>query len=56
MTNKQLSLDELKITPADPHSPVPLYHQIHLDLKSMIQSGKIPPDAILPPEMNLCKA
>jgi GntR family transcriptional regulator len=56
MTNKQLSLEELKITPADPHSPVPLYHQIHLDLKSMIQTGRIPPDAILPPEMRLCQA
>jgi GntR family transcriptional regulator, N-acetylglucosamine utilization regulator len=56
MANKQLTLDELKITPADPHSPVPLYHQIHLDLKSMIQSGKIPPDAVLPPELRLCQA
>jgi GntR family transcriptional regulator, N-acetylglucosamine utilization regulator len=56
MANKQLSLDELELTPADPHSPVPLYHQIHLDLKNMIQSGRIPPDAILPPELQLCRA
>ncbi len=56
MANKQLTLAELELTPADPHSPVPLYHQIHLDLKSMIQSGKIPSDAVLPPEMQLCRA
>jgi GntR family transcriptional regulator len=56
MANKQLSLAELELSPADPHSPIPLYHQIHLDLKNMIQSGKIPPDAILPPELQLCRA
>jgi GntR family transcriptional regulator len=56
MANKQLSVEELELTPADPHSPIPLYHQIHLDLKSMIQSGKIPPDAVLPPELQLCRA
>lgn len=40
----------------DPHSPVPLYHQIHLDLRQMIQRGLIPPGGMLPPEMEICQA
>jgi GntR family transcriptional regulator len=56
MANKHFSLAELELTPADPRSPVPLYHQIYLDLKSMIQSRRIPADAVLPPELQLCKA
>jgi GntR family transcriptional regulator len=37
-------------------SPVPLYHQIYLDLRQMIQSGIIPPGGMLPPEMEICQA
>lgn len=40
----------------DPHSPVPLYHQVYLDLRSMIQRGVIPPGGLLPPEMEICQA
>jgi len=40
----------------DPHSPVPLYHQIYLDLRQMIQNGVIPPGGMLPPEMEICQA
>lgn len=40
----------------DPHSPVPLYYQIHLDLRQMIQNGLIPPGGMLPPEMEICQA
>lgn len=40
----------------DPHSPVPLYHQIYLDLRQMIQRGIIPPSGMLPPEMEICQA
>jgi len=40
----------------DPHSPVPLYHQIYLDLRQMIQRGIIPPGGLLPPEMDICQA
>lgn len=40
----------------DPHSPIPLYHQIHLDLRQMIQRGLIPPGGMLPPEMEICQA
>lgn len=56
MAKRRLSLEELDLSPVDSHSPVPLYHQIHLDLKNMIQSGRIPPDAILPPELQLSRA
>jgi len=40
----------------DPHSPIPLYHQIYLDLRQMIQRGVIPPGGMLPPEMEICQA
>ncbi len=40
----------------DQHSPVPLYHQIYLDLRQMIQRELIPPGGILPPEMEICQA
>jgi GntR family transcriptional regulator len=40
----------------DPHSPVPLYHQIYLDLRQMIQRGVISPGDMLPPEMDICQA
>ncbi|HWQ83072.1 MAG TPA: GntR family transcriptional regulator [Anaerolineales bacterium] len=40
----------------DPHSPVPLYYQIYLDLRQMIQREVIPPDGMLPPEMEICQA
>ena len=42
--------------PVDPHSPIPLYHQIHLDLRQMIQRGVIPPGGMLPPELEICQA
>jgi GntR family transcriptional regulator len=40
----------------DPHSPVPLYYQIYLDLRQMIQRNVIPPTGMLPPEMEICQA
>jgi GntR family transcriptional regulator len=40
----------------DSKSPVPLYHQIYLDLRQMIQNGVIPPGGMLPPEMEICQA
>ena len=46
----------LPFSTVDPHSPVPLYHQIHLDLRQMIQRGLIPPSGMLPPEMEICQA
>ena len=46
----------LPYTPVDPHSPVPLYHQIYLDLRRMIQRGVISPGELLPPEVDICQA
>ena len=46
----------LPYSPVDPHSPVPLYHQIYLDLRQMIQRGLIAPGGMLPPEMDICQA
>lgn len=46
----------LPYAPIDPHSPVPLYHQIYLDLLQMIQRGLIQPGDLLPPEMDICQA
>lgn len=46
----------LPYSPVDSHSPVPLYHQIHLDLRQIIQRGLIPPGGMLPPEMDICQA
>src|SRR5512147_2133251 len=46
----------LPYSSVDSHSPVPLYHQIYLDLRQMIQRGLIPPGGMLPPEMEVCQA
>jgi len=46
----------LPYSPVDPQSPVPLYHQIYLDLRQMIQHGLIPPGGMLPAEMEICQA
>jgi GntR family transcriptional regulator len=46
----------LPYSPVDPHSPIPLYHQIYLDLRQMIQRGVISPGGMLPPELDICQA
>jgi GntR family transcriptional regulator len=43
------------ITPVDHASPVPLYHQVEVDLQTMIQTGVLAPNDVLPPETELCK-
>jgi GntR family transcriptional regulator len=40
----------------DAHSPVPLYHQIYLDLRRMIQAGIIAPGGMLPAELEISQA
>jgi GntR family transcriptional regulator len=40
----------------DPSSPVPLYHQIYLDLRKMIDGGVIQPGDMLPSEVDICHA
>ncbi len=60
MTNEdniiQLSITDLPLTSVDPHSPVPLYHQISLDLRRLIEQQIIPPGSILPPETEINQA
>lgn len=46
----------LPYSPVDPHSPIPLYHQIYLDLRQMIQRGVFSSDDMLPPELEICQA
>ncbi|HLO28413.1 MAG TPA: GntR family transcriptional regulator [Anaerolineales bacterium] len=46
----------LPYSQVDAHSPIPLYHQIYLDLRQMIQHGLILPGGLLPPEMEICQA
>ncbi len=46
----------LPYSPVDPHSPIPLYHQVYLDLRQMIQREIILPGEMLPPEMDICQA
>ncbi len=47
---------QLPYSPVDARSPVPLYHQIYLDLRGMIHRGLIPPGGMLPPEMEVSQA
>ena len=46
----------LPYSSVDPHSPIPLYHQVYLDLRQMIQREIILPGEMLPPEMDICQA
>ena len=45
----------LPYTSVDPHSPVPLYHQIYLDLKQIILKEIIPSGGMLPAEVEICQ-
>jgi len=48
-------VSELPIHPVNPDSPVPLYHQVESDLETLIKSGVLEPDDLLPPELELSK-
>lgn len=50
-----MDVDDLNISPADPDSPVPLYHQVESDLRRLIQEGDLTPGAEIPPEHVLSK-
>jgi GntR family transcriptional regulator len=52
----QLHISDLPIRAVDQQSPVPLYYQISLDLRQMIDEHIIPPGSILPPETEICQA
>ena len=53
--NINLDIKELPISPIDIQSPVPLYHQITLDLRRLIEEQIVPPGALLPPETEICQ-
>jgi len=53
---RQLSIEDLPIQPVDPSSPIPLYYQVSLDLRRMVEERLIPPGSILPPEVEICEA
>jgi GntR family transcriptional regulator len=40
----------------DHQSPVPLYHQIYLDLRKMVEHGTLVPGDMLPTEVDICHA
>jgi GntR family transcriptional regulator len=50
-----MNVDGLPITPVDSNSPVPLYHQIEIDLRQLIESGRLQAHDPLPPEITLCR-
>ncbi|HEX7556251.1 MAG TPA: GntR family transcriptional regulator [Leptolinea sp.] len=49
------TVNDIPLTPADPASPIPLYHQIYMDLLNLIQTNQLMPDDLMPPEMELMK-
>lgn len=51
-----IQVPDVPVGTIDPNSPIPLYHQIELHLRKLIQEGTIPPEATLPPKMALCEA
>lgn len=56
MQTNQVQIENLPISTVDPHSPIPLYYQIYLDLKGMIDGGVLTHGALLPAEMEICSA
>ncbi|MBE0689308.1 MAG: GntR family transcriptional regulator, partial [Anaerolineae bacterium] len=52
---RQSHVGDLPIHPVNPDSPVPLYHQVENDLETLIKSGVIGTDDLLPPEVELSK-
>jgi len=51
-----IAAQPLPYASVDPHSPIPLYHQIYLDLRQMIQREIISSGDLLPPELEICQA
>jgi len=44
------------VAPVDPHSPVPLYHQVYTQLRERLRSGQLKAGEMLPAEIELCRA
>lgn len=56
MQTESVELDQIAIQPVEPHSPVPLYHQVEQDLRRLIRSQQLPVGSLLPPEIVLSGA
>jgi len=56
VTGHQHKTEELKISPANENSKIPLYHQVRIDLMGMLQSEEIKPGDMLPSEKDLAEA
>ncbi len=56
MAARIITINDVPLTPVDGSSPIPLYHQIYMDLLNLIQSRQLLPDDLMPPEMELMKA
>jgi GntR family transcriptional regulator len=49
------NIQDLPFKPALPESPIPLYHQVYMDLLNLIHSKQLLPGDLLPPETELAK-
>lgn len=56
MVDIQIGLDKITITPVDPQSPVPLYHQVEQDLRRLIRTRELQVGSLIPPEIALSEA
>jgi GntR family transcriptional regulator len=56
MDKRQVATTDLPIIPANPNSPIPLYHQVETSLRALIQAGHLRPGDLLPPEIDLARA
>jgi GntR family transcriptional regulator len=56
LMSHQFTASELGIIPIDESSVIPLYQQVRIELLGMIQSGKLKPGDMLPPEKDLAAA
>jgi len=56
VTGHQFTAEELGILPVEEASPIPLYQQVRIELLGFIQSNKLNPGDMLPPENELAQA
>lgn len=56
MEASQIGIDQIAITPVEPQSPVPLYHQVEQDLRRLIRIQALPVGCLMPPEISLSEA
>lgn len=56
MGARQINIDELRITPIDNSSPIPLYYQIEADLRALLHGDEVGAGDLLPTEQELAQA